>query len=107
MWKELLEACGFTFFQNRKVKAKSLSCVRLCDPVDFSPPGSSVHGILQTRVWSVLPFPSPEDLPNPGIEPSSPALQADALTSEPPGKLRMVSMHLKNYINYKTCTLNN
>ena len=36
--------------------------------------------------WSGLPFPSPEDLPNPGIEPGSPALQADALPSEPQGK---------------------
>ena len=36
--------------------------------------------------WSGLPFPSPEDLPNPGIKPGSPALQADALSSEPPGK---------------------
>ena len=36
--------------------------------------------------WSGLPFPSPGDLPNPGIEPRSPTLQADALTSEPPGK---------------------
>ena len=36
--------------------------------------------------WSGLPFPSPGDLPNPGIEPRSPALQAGALTSEPPGK---------------------
>ena len=36
--------------------------------------------------WSVLPFPSPEDLPDPGIEPRSPELQADALPSEPPGK---------------------
>ena len=36
--------------------------------------------------WSGLPFPSPGDLPDPGIEPGSPALEADALTSEPPGK---------------------
>ena len=36
--------------------------------------------------WSGLPFPSPGDLPDPGIEPRSPALQADTLTSEPPGK---------------------
>ena len=36
--------------------------------------------------WSGLPFPSPGDLPNTGIEPGSPALQADALLSEPPGK---------------------
>jgi len=37
--------------------------------MDGSPPGSSVHGILQARIWSGLPFPSPEDLHNPGIEP--------------------------------------
>jgi len=36
--------------------------------------------------WRGLPFPSPEDHPNPGIEPTSPALQADALLSDPPGK---------------------
>ena len=36
--------------------------------------------------WNGLPFPSPGDLPDPGIEPGSPALEADALTSEPPGK---------------------
>ena len=36
--------------------------------------------------WSALLFPSPGDLPNPGIEPGFPALQADALSSEPPGK---------------------
>ena len=51
-----------------------------------SPPGSSVRGILQARILEWLPFPSPEDLPNPGIEPGSPALRADALPSEPPGK---------------------
>ena len=50
-------------------------------------PGSSVRGILQQEYWSGLPFPSPGDLPNPGMEPGSPALQADALPSEPPGKL--------------------
>ena len=38
------------------------------------------------KYWSGLPFPSPGDLPDPGIEPRSPAFQADTLTSEPPGK---------------------
>ena len=38
--------------------------------------------------WSGLPFPSPGDLPDPGIEPGFPTLQADALPSEPPGKLK-------------------
>ena len=43
-------------------------------------------GFSRQEYWSGLPFSSPGDLPNPGIEPGSPALQADALTSEPPGK---------------------
>ena len=43
-------------------------------------------GFSRQEYWSGLPFPSPGDLPDPGIEPGSPALQADTLTSEPPGK---------------------
>ena len=43
-------------------------------------------GFSRQEYWSGLPFPSPEGLPDPGIEPGSPALEADALTSEPPGK---------------------
>ena len=43
-------------------------------------------GFSRQEYWSGLPFPSPEDLPNPGIEPTSPALQVDS-TAEPPGKL--------------------
>ena len=45
-------------------------------------------GFSGQEYWSGLPFPSPGDLPNPGMESRSPALQVDALTSEPPGKLR-------------------
>ena len=60
-------------------------CLTLCDSLDCSPPGSSVHGISQARILERLPFPTPQDLPNPGIEPRSSALQADALTSEPRG----------------------
>ena len=43
-------------------------------------------GFSKQEYWSGLPFPSPGDLPDPGIEPGPPALEADALTSEPPGK---------------------
>ena len=57
------------------------SCPTLCDPMDCSLPGSSVHRIIQARYWSGLPFPSPGDLPNPGIEPWSPTVQAGALPS--------------------------
>ena len=49
-------------------------------------PDSSVHGILQSRVPSGLPFPTPGALPYPGIEPGCPALQSDSLSTEPPGK---------------------
>ena len=52
------------------------------NPLDCSPPGSSVHGILQQGYWSGLPFPAPGDLPNPGIKPGSPALQAVSLPTE-------------------------
>ena len=66
--------------------AKSLQlCPTLCDPIDGSPPGSSVYGFSRQEYWSGLPFPSPGDLPNPGIKPGSPALQGDALPSEPSG----------------------
>ena len=61
-------------------------CPTLCNPMDCSLPGSSVHGILQEEYWSGLPCPPPGDLPNPGIEPRTPALQVDSLPSEPPGK---------------------
>ena len=43
-------------------------------------------GFSSQEYWSGLPFPSPGDLPNPGIKPGSPTLQANALPSEPPGK---------------------
>ena len=52
-------------------------------PMDCSQPGSSVHGILQQEYWSGYPFPPPRDLPDPGIKPTPPALQADSFL---PGK---------------------
>ena len=55
-------------------------------------------GFSRQEYWSGLPFPSPGDLPDPGIEPGSPTLQADALTSEPPGKF---SLKGKDLINIK------
>ena len=61
----------------------TLSCPTLCDSLDCNPPGSSVHGFFRQEYWSGLPFPSPGDLPNPGIEPASPvspALEADSFT---------------------------
>ena len=79
LWNQLLPLT--------KVKVKSLSRVRL-----FATPWTVAHqappsmGFSRQEYWSGLPFPSPGDLPNPGIEPRGPTLQADALTFEPPGK---------------------
>ena len=61
-------------------------CLTLMIPMGYSPPGSSVHWISQTKILEWLPFPSPGDLPDPGIEPGSPALQADSLLTELRGK---------------------
>ena len=69
------------------VCAQSLqACPTLCDPMDCRPPGSSDHGILQTRILKWVDCPPPGDLPDPEIERASPALQANSLTTEPPGK---------------------
>ena len=60
------------------------SCPTLCNPMDCSLPGSSVHGILQEEYWSGLPCPSPGDFPEPGIKPmflTSPALAGGFFTS--------------------------
>ena len=46
-------------------------------------------GFSRQEYWSGVSLPSPGDLPDPGIEPGSPALQADALTSEPPGSVNL------------------
>ena len=68
-------------------------CPTLCNPMDCGPPGSSVHGILQTRILDGVPCPPPGDLPNPGIRPRSPALQADSFLSEPPpGNLLILAL---------------
>ena len=61
-------------------------CLILCDPMDSSPPGSSVHGILQARILEWVASLFTGDLPNSGTKSGSPALQADSLPSEPPSK---------------------
>ena len=56
-------------------------CPTLCNPMDYT-----IHGILQARIQEWVDSPSPGDLPNPAIEPRSPALQVDSLPAEPSGK---------------------
>ena len=70
-----------------KVKVKSLSHVQLfVTPWPIAYQASPSMGFSRQEYWNGLPSPSPGDLPDPGIEPGSAALEADALTSEPPGK---------------------
>ena len=79
------ESSGFVHFGAHKVK--SLSRVQ-----PFASPWTVVYQASlsmefpKQEYWNGLPFPSPADLPDPGIEPRSPTLQADTLPSEPPGK---------------------
>ena len=59
------------------------SCLTLCDPMDCSLPGSSVHVIFQARILALPEFPTPGDLPDPGVElesPVFPVLQANSLS---------------------------
>ena len=71
-----------------KVKVKSLSRVRLfATPWTVAYQAPPSMGFSRQEYWSGLLFPSPGDFPDPGIEPTTPALEADALTSEPPEEL--------------------
>ena len=76
-------------------EVKSLSHVRLFATLWTeayqAPP---YMGFSRQEYWSGLPFPSPGDLPDPGFEPRTPAFQADALTSEPPGKPLLLYKHI-------------
>ena len=75
--------------------SRSVMCLTLCDPMDYT-----VHGILQARIleWVAISF--SRDLPDPGIEPRPPALQADCLMSEPPGKPKAPSSTGSFFFNY-------
>ena len=90
-----------------KWKVKLLSHVRL-----FATPWTVAYQAPQSmefsrqEYWSGLPFPSPGDLPSPGIEPRSPALQADALPSEPPGKCTYIfSNWQQDRVSQQNCVM--
>ena len=97
-------AISFSSAWKWKVKVKSLSCVRpSATPWTAALQAPLFMGFSRQEYWSGMPSPSPGDLPNPGIEPGSPALQADALPSEPPGKpyiIFEISAKLMNAFQY-------
>ena len=70
------------------------SCPTLCNPMDYSPPVSSVFGILQSRTLECVAIPFSGDLPDTGIEHRAPTLQADSLSGVPPGKADFSIDHL-------------
>ena len=78
------------------------SYAALCNLMNCSPPGSTVLRILQARILEWVPFPSPGDLPDPGIKSGSPTLQADSLSFESPGKplAQTVNSSLNNWRNF-------
>ena len=76
-----------------------------CDPMDYSPPGSSVQGISQVRIleWVVISF--SRDHPSPGIEPASPAWAGGFFTTEPPEKPYIKALgHEQRYIMHRGTT---
>ena len=81
-----LETLCFTLEQKEGLTEVAQLQLTLCNPIDCSGPGSSIHGILQARIleWVAISF--SRRTSQPGIEPGSPALQADSLPAEPPGK---------------------
>ena len=76
----------------RKKSEVTQSCLTLYDPMDCSPPGSCVHGIFQARILEGVVISLSGDLPNPGIEPGSPTMQADSIPSELPGKPVLINL---------------
>ena len=69
------------------VRVYAQSCPFLCDPMMVAPQAPLSMEFSRQEYWIGLPFPTPGDLPDLGIKPGSPLLQANALPSEPPGKL--------------------
>ena len=71
-------------------------CLTLCDPMDYSLPGSSVHGLSSKNTKSDFPFPPPDYLPDPGLEPMSPVSPALAGGFFPAKPRGMHSQHAKH-----------
>ena len=87
------------------------SCLILSDPMDCSHQAPLSMGFFRHEYWSGLPFPLPGDLPDPGIKPMSPALQADSLSTESPGMPKLHEYHYQikvmvNFLRLYVCGYN-
>ena len=89
---------GILLFRVAAATTKLLqSCPTLCNPMDYSLPGSSVHGIFQVRILECVAFPFSRGPPNPGIELRSPILQVDSLSSEPSGRPKNTGVSILSF----------
>ena len=94
-------ASAYCSARGKKVKVLvTRSCPTLCDPMDCSQAPLSM-GFSRQEIWSGQPFPSLGDLADPGIKPVSPALQANSLPSEPPGKPSVRRPSSKKFCHYR------
>ena len=80
-------------------------CLTLCDPMDYSPLGSSVHGFPRQEYWSELPFPSPGNLLDPGTELMSPALAWGFFTAKPLGSKKQTTKQTPKYLSIHLCSI--
>ena len=106
-WKEKLtegetDSCsdGRAMLSSVQFSSVAQSCATLCDPWTVAHQAPLSMGFSRQEYWSGLPFPSPGDLPDPGIKPTSPTLQADTLTSAPPGKPQFQIWYFHAYLNF-------
>ena len=81
------------------------SCLTFCNPMDSSPPGSSVHGIPQARILEWVAISYSGDLPDPGIKPTSPSLADGFFTSKPLGKQCLLVRLFKKVYSFNTYLL--
>ena len=99
LWSALFPCSTLKAFEVKESDVDQ-SCPTLCDPWTVAHQAPPSMGFSRQEYWSGLPFPSPGDLPNPGIEPRSPTLQADALISIPqtPCKYLLCILRLRDKI---------
>ena len=100
----VLISCNVTWIRELKIPWRMYAlcilvtqlCLTLSDPMDYSLPGFSIHGIFQAKILEQVAIPFSRGSSDPGIKPRSPALQVISLPPEPPGKPIILTRHTKS-----------